>query len=43
LAGQGNSVRSCSEAVASMAAIESTIDSRVNRLLGDAIQKMVGA
>ena len=25
------------------AAIESTIDSRVNRLLGDSIQKMVGA
>ena len=41
--GQANSVRSCSEAVASMAAIESTIDSRVNRLLGDFIEKMVGA
>ena len=27
----------------STAAIESTIDSRVNRLLGDSIQKMVGA
>jgi len=26
-----------------MAAIESTIDSRVNRLLSDFIQKMVGA
>jgi hypothetical protein len=28
---------------ASMAAIESTLDSRVNRLLGDAIQQMVDA
>ena len=36
-------IRLCSEAVASMAAIESTIDSRVNRLLCDFIQKMVGA
>jgi hypothetical protein len=40
--------RFCSEAVASMAAalafaIEWTIESRVNRLLGDFIQKMVGA
>jgi len=26
-----------------MAAIESTIDSRINRLLGDFIQKMFGA
>ena len=41
-------VRFCSEAVASMAAtvasaIEWTIESRVNRLLGDFIEKMFGA
>ena len=41
-------VRFCSEAVASMAAtlasaIEWTIESRVNRLLGDLIEKTFGA
>ena len=41
-------VRFCGEAVASMAAtlasaIEWTIESRVNRLLGDFIEKMFGA
>jgi hypothetical protein len=41
-------VRFCSEAVASMAAalasaIEWRIESRVNRLLGDFIEKMFGA